>query len=314
MWTEPGMWPASHSERSRTSSTCRRSPSSQRSCSSGTVIRAHARDGPLLLAPRGHAAVQVAGDVAHADRGGQRRRRRSASASSRPTSTIALPGLGEPGQLGAEARAQRRDRRRRRGCAPRRTAAPCARRRRSAPSRAALDLARGRAGAPRRVSITSGPRLSATMLRKFGGCGPSAAVVCAHELVLVVDRAAAPCARARSRSSRTTLRSMPGPPHIEPPRWPGHSSAVSGSESSCSCSERKIAARALLLVDREVGPRDVADEQAVAGQHGPRLARRGRCRSARTRCARAGGPACAARGRAARRARAPSRRRTARAS
>ena len=31
------------------------------------------------------------------------------------------------------------------------------------------------------------------------------------------------------------------------------------------------AARALLLVDREVGPRDVADEQRVAGEHRPRL-------------------------------------------
>src|SRR4051794_2088999 len=34
---------------------------------------------------------------------------------------------------------------------------------------------------------------------------------------------------------------MPGPPHIEPPRWPGHTSVSSGSGRSRSCSDRKIA-------------------------------------------------------------------------
>ena len=34
--------------------------------------------------------------------------------------------------------------------------------------------------------------------------------------------------------------SMPGPPHSEPPRWPGHTSVVSGSVISLSLSERKI--------------------------------------------------------------------------
>ena len=33
------------------------------------------------------------------------------------------------------------------------------------------------------------------------------------------------------------LRSIPGPPHIEPPRCPGQTSVVSGSERSFSCSE-----------------------------------------------------------------------------
>ena len=33
---------------------------------------------------------------------------------------------------------------------------------------------------------------------------------------------------------------MPGPPHIDPPRCPGQTSHVSGSDSSLSCSEWKI--------------------------------------------------------------------------
>ena len=107
--------------------------------------------------------------------------------------------------------------------------------------------------------------------------------------------------------------SIPGPPHIEPPRWPGQTSTSGGRSSSRSCSERKIAARALLPVDRQVGPGDVADEQRVAASARPTAPARAPCRSARTPCARGGGRACAARARAARRARAPSRRRTARA-
>ena len=34
--------------------------------------------------------------------------------------------------------------------------------------------------------------------------------------------------------------SIPGPPHIEPPRWPGQISTCAGSGSSLDCSERKI--------------------------------------------------------------------------
>src|SRR3954454_7035987 len=37
-----------------------------------------------------------------------------------------------------------------------------------------------------------------------------------------------------------TLRSIPGPPHIEPPRWPGHTSVSGASASRRSCSEWKI--------------------------------------------------------------------------
>ena len=64
---------------------------------------------------------------------------------------------------------------------------------------------------------------------------------------------------------------MPGPPHSEPPRWPGQTSRRVGQRQQRVVQRAEDAARALVLVDGEVGPRDVADEQGVAGQHGPRL-------------------------------------------
>ena len=63
----------------------------------------------------------------------------------------------------------------------------------------------------------------------------------------------------------------PGPPHSDPPRCPGQTSVSGGSANSLSCRLRKIPLRPLLPVDRQVGARDVADEQRVAGQHRPRL-------------------------------------------
>ena len=68
---------------------------------------------------------------------------------------------------------------------------------------------------------------------------------------------------------------MPGPPHSEPPRCPGHTSTVSGSAHELVVERVEDAAGALLLVDREVGPGDVADEQRVAGEDRPRLVRAG---------------------------------------
>ncbi len=64
--------------------------------------------------------------------------------------------------------------------------------------------------------------------------------------------------------------SMPGPPHIEPPRCPGQTSRL-GQREQCVVQRAEDPARPLGLVDRQVGPRDVVDEQRVAGQHGPRL-------------------------------------------
>ena len=65
--------------------------------------------------------------------------------------------------------------------------------------------------------------------------------------------------------------SMPGPPQSEPPRWPGQTSVSAGSGEQRVVEAAEDAARALLLLDREVGAGDVADEQAVAGQHRPGL-------------------------------------------
>ena len=65
--------------------------------------------------------------------------------------------------------------------------------------------------------------------------------------------------------------SMPGPPHSEPPRCAGQTSHVVGQLEQPLVQRAEDAAGALGLLDREVGPRDVADEQRVAGEHRPRL-------------------------------------------
>ena len=264
------MWPSSHSSCSRTSRICRPSRSdSQRSCSSSTVSRVDALDRHLLLAPRGHAAGQVAADVAQPDRAGERGGLDRVLVVA-PHQDDRLLGVREPGELRPEARRGARCSTPRRGCATRRTGARCARRPRARRPRCACCTCRGVSGWASTVSLTSGPRLSATMFLKFGGCGPSAAVVCSTNSssspiwssVLVV---------ALEADRRRHLQVHPGPPHSDPPRWPGQTSVVSGSDMSFVVQRAEDAARALLLVDRQVGPRDVADEQRVAGQHRPRL-------------------------------------------
>ena len=52
---------------------------------------------------------------------------------------------------------------------------------------------------------------------------------------------------------------------------PGPDLAAVGQRQQLLVQRAEDAARALGLLDREVRPRDVADEQRVAGQHGPRL-------------------------------------------
>ena len=169
-----------------------------------------ALDVELLLAPRGHAAGEVAGDVAQADGGGERRAPRCASSSSRPTSTSRCSGSASHASL--EPKPARRD-----GDAHRagdvrlvelQLGAHVDHER--AVAERLLRPGAASAGAASTVSSTSGPRLSATMFWKFGGCGPSADVVARHELVLVGDRAAGPCGRARSRSSRRPSCPCPG--------------------------------------------------------------------------------------------------------
>ena len=72
--------------------------------------------------------------------------------------------------------------------------------------------------------------------------------------------------------------SMPGPPQSEPPRWPGQTSVSGAQREQPLVQAVEDLARALLALDREVGAGDVADEQAVACQHCPRLVAARACR------------------------------------
>jgi hypothetical protein len=105
---------------------------------------------------------------------------------------------------------------------------------------------------------------------EVGGCGAERAEGQLDEARSSV-RAAAGCGGARSRSSRTTLRSIPGPAAQRAAEVPGPDLDVVGQREQRSCSERKIPRAPSSLLHREVGPRDVAHEQRVAGEHRPRL-------------------------------------------
>src|SRR4051812_2923685 len=85
----------------------------------------------------------------------------------------------------------------------------------------------------------SGPRLTSTIARKFGGCGPSRASAPATKRSSSRSASAALCARSKP-IVEATFRSMPGPPHIDPPRWPGHTSVSSASGRRRSWRERKM--------------------------------------------------------------------------
>ena len=200
--------------------------------------RSIARDRPLLLPPARHAAVQEAGQ-----RGSRPRPR-----AGRPAAVLVvaadehdlLLAVGQPGEPGAEAGAQHRDRRPRPGCARRRTAGRCGRRRPSPRRRALARPGAARAAASSTPSVSSGPRLRSTIAWKFGGCGAERGQRRARRTRPRRRSPASGCARARSRSWRRSSCPSPGPPHIEPPRWPGQTSTCRAAPSSCSCSERKM--------------------------------------------------------------------------
>ena len=137
-----------------------------------------------------------------------------------------------------------------------------------APSAIATSTARGVSGVGVPSSSSSGPRLRATMRSTFGGGSPSEPTESATNSSSVAKPRARLCSRSKPIVEEVLL-SMPELPQSEPPRCPGQTSTLSGRENSRSCRERKICSRALLGVDREVGPGDVADEQRVAGQHRP---------------------------------------------
>ena len=150
-----------------------------------------------------------------------------------------LLAVGHPRELGAEARAQHRDRDRAGDVrlVELEVGAHVDQQRALAALRSTWRGASGRSSTP---AVSSGPRLSSTIALKFGGCGPSSASArstksssssIVQQLVvapLVADRRA------------TTFMSIPGPPHIDPPRWPGQTSVSGGSASRRSCSERKM--------------------------------------------------------------------------
>ena len=262
------MCPASHSERSRTSSSCGRSA---RLPSGVELLQAEPRDAldrELLLAPAGHAAGQVSGDVGDADRGREL---------DRPARVLVvaaheherLLGPREPRQPRAEAGAQRGDADRagdvrlvelQLGA----HVHDAARRRVSA-----WSTWRGVSGWTSTVSARSGPRLSATMLRKFGGCGRAPAVGAGDELVLVVDLEQA-LVRALEADRRRDLQVHPGPAAHRAAEVPRPDLAVvSGSVSSRSCSERKMPCAPSFLSTARSGRAMSPTNRRVAGQHGP---------------------------------------------
>ena len=264
------MWPASHSSRSRTSSTCSAASPAQRSCSSGDGHALDALDGQALLPPRGHAAGEVAGEVAQADRAGEHGRlervlvvaadehdrlpgrRPARRAWSRSPARRAVMQIA-PGMCASS------------NCSSVRTSTT------SAPSCRACSTWRGVSGCASTVSFTSGPRLSATIARKFGGCGPSARRRAPDELVLVRELQQL-LVGALEADRRGDLEVHPGPAAERPAEVAGPDLAwCRAASSSLSLSERKIPRAPSSLSTARSGRRDVADEQRVAGQHRPRL-------------------------------------------
>ena len=81
--------------------------------------------------------------------------------------------------------------------------------------------------------------LSSTIALKFGGCGPSLASASSTNSSSSVIDSVGLWAFSKPIVEEIFM-SMPGPPHIEPPRWPGQTSQSAGSLSSFSCSERKM--------------------------------------------------------------------------
>ena len=224
------MWPASHSLRSRTSRTwggvARRS--SARAARDGHPL--DALDVELVLAPGGHAAGEVAGDVAQPDRGGEHGGFDGVLVVAADEHD-GLLGLGQPRELGAEARAPRGD----------------------AHGAGDVRLVELQLGAhvddERAVVLGLLDLARAERVRVDGLLDQRAAVE--RDDVLEVRRlgserrgglstnssSSATCSRswlARSKPMvEETFRSMPGPPHSEPPRWPGPDLACRAASAAC---------------------------------------------------------------------------------
>ena len=194
------MWPASHSSRSRTSSTWTPSRSaSQRSCRSSRVDALDPLDGAALLAPARHAAGEVADDARDADGGGELRGAPRVGVVAAHEHDLLLA-VGQPRELGAEAGRSAVI-----ATAPPTWASSNCRSVRmsttSAPSARLSSTWRGVSGRASARSAIWRPRLISTIARKFGGCGPSAASDAARTRPRPAPRAVR-CGPTRTRPSR----------------------------------------------------------------------------------------------------------------
>ena len=207
-------------------------------------MRSMRRGRPRLLAPARHPAVEVARDPADADRHRELRRRGSRRSSSRPTSTISLLAVGEPCQPRAEARRGSSGLQIAPGmcassnCWSVRTSTS------SAPSTCFCSTWRGGCQRLGRSPARSGPAVDRDDRLEVRRLRAELAIAGARTRPRRRSRAVRLCARSNAIVEEIFM-SIPGPPHIEPPRCPGHTSHSPGSVSSFSCSEWKIAARAL---------------------------------------------------------------------
>ncbi len=182
----------------------------------------------------------------------------------------------------------------------------------SAPSRRLPSIWRGVSGGSSTPAVTSGPLLSATMLSKLGGCGPSAPIASSTnassssivEQVVVARLEADRRRHLHVHAGAAAQRSAQvAGPHLGVVR----AASAAGRAASGRSGARPRSCR---RPGRGV-PRRRRTASRRSGR--PTARRRVRCRSARTRCARDGAPGCGSPGSARRPARAPSRRRTARA-
>ena len=285
------MWPSSHSVRSRTSSTWtrRRAPAGRRARAARRA-RSAASPGASSSCRRAGSRRALRRPTDSASRAARR-----PSSSSRPTKTISRSGSPSHASLEPKPAVS----------IGLQTAPPmCASSNcwsvrtstSSAPPARFCSTWRGASGSTSTPSVSSSPRLSATIASKFGGCGPRPASAASTKRVLVVDR--------QRRVVGALEADRRGDLHVHPRAAAHRAAEVAGPDLALGGQRQQLVAqravdpaRALGLLDREVGARDVVDEQRVARQHRPRLVAAGGVDRARTRCARGGGPACAARAR-----------------
>ena len=139
-----------------------------------------------------------------------------------------------------------------------------------APSAIATSTARGVSGVGVPSSSNSGPRFRATMCSTLGGGSPSEPTESATNSSSVANPRARLCSRSKPIVEEDLL-SMPELPQSEPPRCPGQTSTCPAARTGARAASGRSPPRPRAL-DRQVRPGHVADEQRVAGQHGPGIA------------------------------------------